>query len=300
MKTAPRRKSPAGSGAREDLLDGRIRHAFTCICAGPSGSGKSTFVRNLLRRQGDLIDVVFDYIIIVMGTSLTENPLMTGLMTDLGGQDVKVIALRDKYPSLQLMSEQFPDYLRGLLRARSDRGQVGCLVFDDLMVELSHCGILTDLFTKYSSHFDISIIHTTQNLFHQGGGKHRTDHTTVYRNTHVIVLFRSPLDNTILSTVAKRINPSRHADLVAMWEHMMDRHRYVVIFGQLDRPESLRYATDIFATEPLPHQRIFHLKGGREPAARRARDGRKPAGARRGRDKSGASAKGGGTGEGGL
>ena len=78
------------------------------------------------------------------------------------------------------LQKKFPQDLKNMLKPRSDKGMKGCLIFDDLMEELSHCGVLLKLFTKYSTHYDVSIINITQNLFHQGTGKHCSDHTTVY------------------------------------------------------------------------------------------------------------------------
>ena len=63
-------------------------------------------------------------------------------------------------------------------------------------------GILLDLFTKMSSHYNTSVMHITQNLFHKGSGKHSSDHIRVYRNSHITVLFNNPLDNHPLWTVA--------------------------------------------------------------------------------------------------
>ena len=52
-------------------------------------------------------------------------------------------------------------------------------LFDDLMSELSECGLLLDLFSKYSSHYDLTTIHITQNVFFKAGGKHGSDHVAI-------------------------------------------------------------------------------------------------------------------------
>ena len=68
-----------------------------------------------------------------------------------------------------------------------------------------------------------------QNIFFKVGGKHSSDHVTIYQNRHVLVLFKNPLDNT-------------------------------VIMGDLKTSPKLKYRTDIFATDPIPHQTIYHLE----------------------------------------
>ena len=82
------------------------------------------------------------------------------------------------------------------------------------MEELSECGVLTKLFTKFSTHYGVSIINIMQNLFHQGMGK--SDHVSVYCNTRVLVIFNNPMDNSILTTVSKRLKPSGLTPLIRM------------------------------------------------------------------------------------
>ena len=73
------------------------------------------------------------------------------------------------------------------------------------MKELGEMGILLDLFTKVSSHYNMYVIHITQNLFHKGSRKHSSDHVGVYHNSHITVLFNNPLDNHPLWTVAVQL-----------------------------------------------------------------------------------------------
>ena len=75
--------------------------------------------------------------------------------------------------------------------------------FDDLMSELSECRLLVDLFTKFSSHYSLTIIHITQNVFFKSVGKHGTDNVTIFRNTQVLVLFWTPMDMSMLMMIAK-------------------------------------------------------------------------------------------------
>ena len=71
------------------------------------------------------------------------------------------------------------------------------------MSELSECGLLVDLFTKFSSHYSLTIIHITQNVFFKSVGKHGTDNVTIFRNTQVLVLFQTPMDMSVLMMIAK-------------------------------------------------------------------------------------------------
>lgn len=239
------------------VYDAQIKHNFTCLVAGPSGCGKSTFVKNLLMRQGDLIDVVFDYVIIVLGTEARVNTALSSLSAELTPSSiVSIIELIEKnFDSKEEMFAQFSRDLKYRLETERREGRKGCIVFDDLMSELAECGILVDLFTKFSSHYSLSIIHITQNVFFKS--RHAGDNVTIYRNTHVLVLFKNPMDNMVVSNVARRIAPTSSSKLNHMLNSIMDRYRYVVIFGNLDRDGKIKYLSDIFSRDPVPHQKVF-------------------------------------------
>ncbi len=84
-------------------LNAIYKHPFTCLIAGPSGCGKSTFVKNLLINQNKLIDVNFDYVIIMLGTSCEENKTLCSLQNELNNS-VKI------YEVKKLFSSDFKDF----------------------------------------------------------------------------------------------------------------------------------------------------------------------------------------------
>ena len=213
------------------VLDGRFRHPFTCVVSGPSRSGKLTFVRNLLLKEKDLIDTKFDYVYIFLGTSASENRTLSTIGAELC-QRVNVLDVRDKYLSRDVLKENFPPDINSILRKHSAEQKKGCLIFDNLMEELSQCGVLSKLFTKYSTHYDVSIINITQNLFHQSAGK--SEHITVYRNTRIMVIFNNPIDNSVLTVVAKRLRPSGSSPLIKILNYIVENYRYVVINADLE------------------------------------------------------------------
>ena len=164
-----------------EVYDARFKHPFTCVVAGPSGCGKSTFVRNLLLKQGHLIDTSFDYVIIFLGTDTSENNTISTLGRVLP-QRVYLVEVKNVYPTREELQKRFPMDLKNMLKEQSDKKLKECLIFDDLMEELSECGVLTKLFTKFSTHYGVSIINITQNLFHQGTGK--SDHICLLQHSY--------------------------------------------------------------------------------------------------------------------
>lgn len=244
-------------------VNAQWQHPFTCICSGPSGSGKSTFVRQLVLSQKQIIDVQFDYLVIVIGTHASENKILASLKRDIPPSltDVRLIELNEKFSTRKEMIEMFPHQLKKFIVDKNSKGKKGCIIFDDLMKELGEMGILLELYTKMSSHYSLSVIQITQNLFHKGGGKHASDHVSVYRNAHVTVLFNNPLDKHSFWTVASRLTRKGSAPLGNMLEEIAEKHRYVVIHGGMRWPKQLRFMSDLFGKteEGIHRQRVFQL-----------------------------------------
>ena len=155
---------------RMETLDAQWKHPFTCVVAGPSGSGNSTFVRHLMLSKEKIIDAQFDYIYIFISTDASENKILSCLLTDIPPSvtDVKIIEIMNIFPTKKEMILEFPTQLKQMLISQNRKGRKGCVIFDDLMKELGEMGILLHLFMKMSSHYNTSVIHITQNLFHKG------------------------------------------------------------------------------------------------------------------------------------
>ena len=242
-----------------EMLDARWKHPFTCVVAGPSGSGKSTFIQHLMLSQEKIIDAQFDYIYIFIGTDASENKILSCLLTDIPPSvtDVEIIEIMNIFPTKKEMIIEFPTRLKQMLISQNRKG---CVIFDDLMKELGEMGILLDLFTKMSSHYNMSVIHITQNLFYKGSGKHSSDYVGVYRNSHITVLFNNPLNNHPLWTVAAWLVRKGSGALSRMLEEIVEKHRYVVIHGGMDWPKKLRFMTDLFGkTEGVERQIVYEM-----------------------------------------
>ena len=143
-----------------------MHHPFRCLVAGPSQSGKSTFVCNLLLWQNDIIDICFDYVMIILGTEANKNEILSSLKDELRPGVMEIIELKKLYETTELMKKNFSSEFENFVKNKANRKKKGCVIFDDLMSELSECGLLLDLFSKYSSHYDLTTIHITQNIFY--------------------------------------------------------------------------------------------------------------------------------------
>lgn len=237
------------------MIDAQFKHPFTCIIAGPTGCGKSTFVSNLLTSPNNLIDAKFDYLYIFIGTEEKQNETLSQLKQKIPNTSIiEIKQFRKKDDNSVFSIDEFSKYFKNLIEKQKHKK--GCIIFDDLMSELTQNDMLLNLFTRYSRHASITVIHITQNLFFKG--KRSSDHVTIFRNTKVLVLFDTPMDNSIFTTVAKRMGEPTQ-QLIEMLKDIVQKYRYVVIRGDFNTPPELKYTSDIFAQKPFPHQKAFTL-----------------------------------------
>lgn len=252
----------------QNQFDGTLHHPFTMCVSGPSGSGKSTFVKDLLLNRRQLIDAPFDYIIFVIGTTAKQNPLFVEtakILREQNVQEVEVWTLNSFYPDPKVRNKEFPAMLEKYIQNLHAEGKAGCLILDDLMQEAADMDLLTPLFTRMSSHMNLSVIFVTQNLFFQG--KNAGSSMTIYRNTKYLVLFLSRVDKSTIRFLVQRMGPGRNSSLLrSMIDQATKTHRYVMINFDINRESDVQFSTRHFEKSPLfkpeltmdiPHQTIL-------------------------------------------
>lgn len=248
--------------SQQEVLDARLCWPFNMIVSGPTGAGKSTFVSALIEKSKVLMNKPIHQCILFLGIKAAHadayknNPIPHTVVDDLMnryGNDRKNF------------NKQFPKDVFGLIdREMKDKNLL--LIFDDMMSELADCDLLVPLFTKLSSHCNVSSIFITQNLFYRGGNRSSKDNTTLYRNAQYIIIFDCALDKSILTQVAKRLEPARSGPLCKGMQQVCKDYRYILIDGHPSSPVDLKYRTDLFATvgKNLHYFRSFKFDHGGE------------------------------------
>ena len=231
--------------------DARLKHPFTMIVNGPSGVGKTTFVQKLLLDK-DLIDTTFDKIYVFIGTPVAQNKIFSDLQQSMPSV-VDVVYLKELYPSLK--KSDFTENMTDVLNDNNSKGWNTCVIFDDLMAEMSETSLMGDLFSRLSTHTNTSVINLTQNLFHRGAG---SNNVTVFRNAKLLTVFKSKSDKTVFRNLAMKQATPKYpvSNLVRFFEDVTNTYRYVMCNFQFDCPEELTYRTDLFATKPLRHVKV--------------------------------------------
>ena len=233
-------------------VNASFMHPFTCVVAGPSGSGKTTFVKNLLESKY-LIDTPFKHITIYLGTRIADNQIFSDFQQE--NPNVNLIDYTDIYPDKKQFESKFA---HDFVHTMQQLGPGGIVVFDDLMQDLANANIISDLFSKHSSHLNLSVIHITQNIFFRG--KQPQEHRTLYNNTMHLVLFEQKMDNTYFSIIARRLGGGAHqksSNIANMMFDVSSKFRYIVINAGVGKDNSIKFTSDIFNEHPFPFQRCF-------------------------------------------
>ena len=105
----------------ETVVDAQMHHPFRCLVAGPSQSGKSTFVCNLLLWQNDIIDICFDYVMIILGTEANKKEILSSLKDKLRPGVVEIIELKKLYETTELMKKNFYSEFEHFVKDKANR-----------------------------------------------------------------------------------------------------------------------------------------------------------------------------------
>ena len=105
----------------EMVGDAQMHHPFRCLVAGPSQYGKSMFVCNLLLQQNDIIDICFDYVMIILGTKTNKNEILSSLKDELKPGVVEMIELKKLYETTGLMKKNFSGEFENFVKNKANR-----------------------------------------------------------------------------------------------------------------------------------------------------------------------------------
>ncbi len=203
-------------------MDLRLSCNFTMIVAGPSGSGKSIFVSRLLKSRREIMKNVPDRIVYCY--SVWQQAYT---------------ALKDQVPAIEFVKD-----LPG--KEVIEEGNL-ILVVDDLMDSDTAAGLMSDIFTKYSHHRNITCIFILQNLFPKF-----KQARTISLNAHYIVLMKNNRDKAQVRNLASQTFPGNVKYLIDSYEDATGSpYSYLLLDFKPDTPDSVRVRAQIFPGETM-------------------------------------------------
>lgn len=197
----------------------KLKHPATVLVSGATGSGKTTFVQRIIESVDEMFTPQLSRpikVVWVYGASQTfkqpTNECVTVVYTD---------TLPDSYEDIDL------------------------LVLDDLQNSLSGSKKLSDIYTKFSHHQNMSVIFIVQNIFNKG-----SQMRNISLNSHYIVLCKNRRDLQQVKTLGTQLygEPTFFSD--AYKKAVLDRdYGYLVIDLTPTTEEKFRLRTQIFPGE---------------------------------------------------
>ena len=136
------------------------------------------------------------------------------------------------------------------------------IVFDDQMIDAGKDQRIVNLFTRGSHHRNLSVIYIVQNVFHQGKGSRN-----ISLNSHYLVLFKNPLDQLQVLTLAKQMYPGRTDFFLKQYEEAVRRpYDYLLIDLKTTTQDDCRLRTNALPEEEaaieenIPQELLRYLK----------------------------------------
>lgn len=214
-------------------FDPRLQGPFSMIVAGPSGSGKTSLIKTLIDHTELLITPPVDRIVYHYGTwQAAYNNMRSGV---------------EFHEGLPVAEDLAPTQ-----NTSKPLGHTLCIV-DDLMGE-NDKRVISELFTKASHHWMVSIIYITQNIYEQKCKYYRT----MSLNTSYMVIFKNPRDMSQIDTLSRQVYPNRPNFLTAVYNTETNKpHSYIVIDFKQSTPDRFRVRSSITTPD---RQLIFTMQ----------------------------------------
>jgi hypothetical protein len=206
------------------MYDIRFKTPSRWIIFGPSGSGKTSFVINLLKS------------IKMFKNKLNRIVYCTGggrpIITEING--IKI--------------EFYKNFNEKLLNSFKSK-QNNLLILDDNMHSFVNDILISDLFTKYSHHKNITVILLLQNLFPKS--KFNRD---ISLNSNYIVLMKNPRDRQQIKLLANQICGGKENYVFESYKNATELHPYSYLLLDLNQttPFELRVRTKVLEKEFPP------------------------------------------------
>ena len=205
-------------------FDPRLQGPFSCIISGPSGCGKSRLVDQFLSDVNNLVTPPVEKIFYHYGE---WQPLFEKMQNQYG------VEFREGLPSKESIAGDV-EVAEDALRRHT------LLILDDLMSS-SNQQVVADIFTKYSHHWNVSVIYITQNLFQKS-----PDFRTMSLNAHYMIVFKNPRDMGQIASLSRQVFPSNAAALSSIFTHELKRpHSYLLLDFKQSTPDDLRIRSSL-------------------------------------------------------
>ena len=202
-------------------FDITLKHPSRIIIFGPSSSGKSSLVLRMLDSSEEIFGHKFDEILYISGQAFPSINFVNGI-------ELKKFKEIDQ----EIIDELNPE-------------KTNLIIFDD-NIYVTNDRLLSDLFTKFSHHRNITVIVLLQNLFPKT--KYSRD---ISINSNYIILMANPREATQVKRLSQQIDGTNF-----IFDCYKDATRnrpfsYLLLDFEQDTPDFLRVRSSLFPNEEI-------------------------------------------------
>jgi len=198
-------------------------HPTTIMIAGPTYSGKTTFVKRLL--HADMIEPAPQRIVWIYKEK---------------GDESEFSELKREFPLVEFLSDLDIGRLDSL-----DPHERNLVILDDVMSEAAESKGVAKIFTQGSHHRNMTVIFLVQNVFQKA-----KEMRTISLNTHYLVLYKNPRDQSQVRVLSYQMFPGQKNFLVdAYADATKQPHSYLLIDLHPETDDYYRVRTNIFPGE---------------------------------------------------
>lgn len=209
----------------EELHDGRLKWPFSLLLAGATGSGKTCFLRGLLERNAELIDLPPQKILFFYGQWQSGYAEMETTVR----------------PKIEFVKGLAEDRVERLLTDGDAPPRTLC-VFDDLMDTLRDSAAVSRLHTQGCHHRNLSTVTVLQNLYVKG-----REMRNISLNSKYMGLFTQNRDKSQCSVIARQVLPGKESVFKEIYADAIknegDNYGHLFLDFSADCPEELRFRT---------------------------------------------------------
>ena len=190
------------------------------MIAGPTFSGKTTFVRRMLHE--DMIE---------------PSPQRIVWIYKEKGDEGEFAGLKREFPNVEFLSDLDIGRLDSL-----DASENNLVILDDVMSEAGDSKGVAKIFTQGSHHRNMTVVFLVQNVFQQA-----KQMRTISLNTHYLVLYKNPRDQSQIRVLSYQMFPGQKNFLVdAYSDATKTPHSYLLVDLHPETPDEYRVRTKIF------------------------------------------------------
>jgi len=204
----------------------QFKHPFTALAAGPTGSGKTVLIRRILsNHKWTIANINEPKLRVIWMYGVWQSQYGTAIDDSV---DVQYMAALPSTEDIELLKPHL-------------------IVIDDMMSEMASSKEMSDWFSKYSHHNNISVLFVVQNLFFQSKLMR-----TISLNAQYMILLKNARDRNQIAHLGRQLYPNNPKFLINVFSEATNLpYGYLIVDATATTPDKFRLRRRITKEEVI-------------------------------------------------